>query len=316
MPSHLQGLNLVHPPQPEVDSHDLLTGTHFPDIAAQLALWTNLPFEGGEEGSHIPHEKPSPSEEEDEEKRGPAPHDSHVNVVTGTNIGTTEQSQYNLSQRPSASHQSQPFDLHSLIHGFGLNSFQQQQQQQAQEHLSTPSLAQILALHNLTQNPSLYQPQATSSQVSTQQSLPQAAPPTDSNNIHRGSTSSSDITPPPAKRPRARKASVSTADSPTDPTDSCVVSAAEDKRRRNTAASARFRLKKKEREFALETKAKELETRVNELEKECEALRRENGWLKGLVVGVTGAAQTSAQQHNPQTPVLAGLRRPREDDSV
>ncbi|KAI0339951.1 hypothetical protein BDW22DRAFT_1296185, partial [Trametopsis cervina] len=60
--------------------------------------------------------------------------------------------------------------------------------------------------------------------------------------------------------------------------------AAEDKRRRNTAASARFRLKKKEREAALEKKAKELETRVGELEKECEALRRENGWLKGLVV--------------------------------
>jgi hypothetical protein len=49
-------------------------------------------------------------------------------------------------------------------------------------------------------------------------------------------------------------------------------------------------LKKKEREAALETKAKELETKVVELERECEALRRENGWLKGLVVGVTGAA--------------------------
>ncbi|KIK69264.1 hypothetical protein GYMLUDRAFT_129382, partial [Collybiopsis luxurians FD-317 M1] len=58
----------------------------------------------------------------------------------------------------------------------------------------------------------------------------------------------------------------------------------EDKRRRNTAASARFRLKKKEREIAMENKAKELEQRVNELERECEGLRRENGWLKGLVV--------------------------------
>jgi len=70
-----------------------------------------------------------------------------------------------------------------------------------------------------------------------------------------------------------------------------AIAAAEDKRRRNTAASARFRLKKKEREAALEGKAKELEARVSELEKECEGLRRENGWLKGLVVGVTGAAQ-------------------------
>ena len=67
------------------------------------------------------------------------------------------------------------------------------------------------------------------------------------------------------------------------------MTAVEDKRRRNTAASARFRAKKKEREAALERRSKELEMRVGELERECEALRRENGWLKGLVVGVTGA---------------------------
>jgi hypothetical protein len=48
-------------------------------------------------------------------------------------------------------------------------------------------------------------------------------------------------------------------------------------------------LKKKEREAALERRAKELDERVVELERECEGLRRENGWLKGLVVGVTGA---------------------------
>jgi len=66
-----------------------------------------------------------------------------------------------------------------------------------------------------------------------------------------------------------------------------AVSTSEDKRRRNTAASARFRAKKKEREAAIEQHAKGLESRVSELERECEALRRENGWLKGLVVGVT-----------------------------
>lgn len=61
--------------------------------------------------------------------------------------------------------------------------------------------------------------------------------------------------------------------------------AAEDKRRRNTAASARFREKKKEREAALEGRALELDVRISELEKECEELRRENVWLKKLVVG-------------------------------
>jgi hypothetical protein len=37
----------------------------------------------------------------------------------------------------------------------------------------------------------------------------------------------------------------------------------------------------------MERKAKDLEERVIELERECESLRKENGWLKGLVVGAT-----------------------------
>jgi Basic region leucine zipper len=102
----------------------------------------------------------------------------------------------------------------------------------------------------------------------------------------------------PSKKARSRKASVSSP--PAEEIGLAGVSAAEDKRRRNTAASARFRLKKKEREAALEGKAKELEVKVSELERECEALRRENGWLKGLVVGVTGAAQ------GPVPPPLIG----------
>ena len=93
------------------------------------------------------------------------------------------------------------------------------------------------------------------------------------------------------------------------------MTAAEDKRRRNTAASARFRLKKKEREAALERKAKELEVRVGELEKECEALRRENGWLKGLVVGVTGAGAVQQQQLQHAVSVDTGMKRPREDEA-
>lgn len=59
----------------------------------------------------------------------------------------------------------------------------------------------------------------------------------------------------------------------------------EDKRRRNTAASARFRIKKKQREAALELAARELETRVNELKQDNERLRTENEWLKRLISG-------------------------------
>lgn len=57
----------------------------------------------------------------------------------------------------------------------------------------------------------------------------------------------------------------------------------EDKRRRNTAASARFRIKKKQREAALEQAAKELHQRLADLEAENARLRTENGWLKSLI---------------------------------
>jgi hypothetical protein len=69
-------------------------------------------------------------------------------------------------------------------------------------------------------------------------------------------------------------------------------------------------LKKKEREAALEKTSKELEHRVTELERECEGLRRENGWLKGLVVGVTGAGVGPKQQAASSS---AGVKRPREE---
>lgn len=46
------------------------------------------------------------------------------------------------------------------------------------------------------------------------------------------------------------------------------------KRRRNTAASARFRMKKKEREQALEKHAKELEDRLGRMERDMDSLRK------------------------------------------
>ncbi|KAE9961638.1 hypothetical protein BLS_001592, partial [Venturia inaequalis] len=51
----------------------------------------------------------------------------------------------------------------------------------------------------------------------------------------------------------------------------------EEKRRRNTAASARFRVKKKEREQVLEKTASEVRERVRGLEGRVQMLERENG---------------------------------------
>lgn len=63
--------------------------------------------------------------------------------------------------------------------------------------------------------------------------------------------------------------------------------AEEDKRRRNTAASARFRVKKKQREQALEKTAKEMTDKCEQLEQRVDQLEMENKWLKGLVVEKT-----------------------------
>ncbi|KAF8527961.1 hypothetical protein BU17DRAFT_34879, partial [Hysterangium stoloniferum] len=57
----------------------------------------------------------------------------------------------------------------------------------------------------------------------------------------------------------------------------------EDKRQRNTAASARFRIKKKQRDLNLERTVSDLTSRAEELERVATNLRRENTWLKELV---------------------------------
>ncbi|KAG0249839.1 hypothetical protein BG011_008873 [Mortierella polycephala] len=58
----------------------------------------------------------------------------------------------------------------------------------------------------------------------------------------------------------------------------------EDKRRRNTAASARFRQKKKLRELALENTAREQTVRAETLENRVKELEMEVRWLRGLIV--------------------------------
>ncbi|KAK1778431.1 hypothetical protein QBC45DRAFT_162267 [Copromyces sp. CBS 386.78] len=69
------------------------------------------------------------------------------------------------------------------------------------------------------------------------------------------------------------------------------LAAEEDKRKRNTAASARFRIKKKQREQALEKSAKEMTEKVTQLEGRIQALETENKWLKGLVTDKHGGRE-------------------------
>lgn len=91
-----------------------------------------------------------------------------------------------------------------------------------------------------------------------------------------------------------RKATLASIASPADFEDGSRGAAEEDKRRRNTAASARFRVKKKQREQALEKTAKEMTDRVQVLEARVGQLEMENKWLKGLI--------TEKNLKRPETP--------------
>lgn len=100
-------------------------------------------------------------------------------------------------------------------------------------------------------------------------------------------TSPTNASSPTSAAPRTgekRKVnSISGASSELGMDDGARVAAEEDKRRRNTAASARFRIKKKQREQALEKTAKEMTDKASKLETKVQQLEMENQWLKSLI---------------------------------
>ncbi|KAJ7169496.1 hypothetical protein C8R46DRAFT_1088969 [Mycena filopes] len=90
----------------------------------------------------------------------------------------------------------------------------------------------------------------------------------------------------------------------------------DDKRRRNTAASARFRIKKKQRTLDLERSVSDLTGRAEELEREASDLRRENGWLKEIVMlkggrlaGINLSGNTGYSEPGGQSGGRRGKRR-------
>ncbi|KAL4782367.1 hypothetical protein BJX76DRAFT_291939 [Aspergillus varians] len=74
------------------------------------------------------------------------------------------------------------------------------------------------------------------------------------------------------------------------------VAAEEDKRRRNTAASARFRIKKKMREQTLEKTVKETTDKNAVLEARVTALELENQWLKNLITEKNGKSKEETKK--------------------
>ncbi|KAG8907938.1 hypothetical protein FRB99_001446 [Tulasnella sp. 403] len=314
----LQSLNIVQPTTPPnpAAAQDLLSAPAYADIA-QLDLWTNVAFASDE-----PFAPPDNNSDDGDEKEGKEPGAASTlitkrkrNLLAGRksyehlhHLHHAHDGQQSL-QRPAAILPVDPnYDIHGLLALAG-NQF-------------APDINQLLALGSY---PGTFQA-----------GFPFPAFPTGTAPTPSASTSQS-AHPPPAKKSRSTKdnAPIEPAPAPTpirpaEPRGSASpassrhlsplhsseersrhsppgessrpLTTAEDKRRRNTQASARFRLKKKEREQAMESKCRELESKVGELERECEALRRENGWLKGLVVGVTGG--TGMPMTIPSGPAL------------
>lgn len=115
------------------------------------------------------------------------------------------------------------------------------------------------------------------------------------------------MNPHPGFHGTANEASVfasSNTASPSDASDNADEAAAiaEDKRRRNTSASARFRIKKKQKTLNLERTVTDLTGRTEELEREASELRRENSWLKEIVLlkSRKGGAFGGLQSRNSQ----------------
>lgn len=260
-PSALQGLNIVHPTQPLSPSEP-----PYPDLDAQLGIWTHLPFESDE--PFIPTTISPVSRDVDDAVHG-------VHDPSFQDISTSRPPALLLPRPPqplSFPTEHEQFDIDKFLAGFGIDS----------------SALSSLDPHTIT-------PATVSTAPSTTPSSPsESAPP-----LKRSRQQRDVVVDDGASASHSEDRFTGPRDFPDpNPNTNTPPTGNEDKRRRNTAASARFRLKKKEREAAMEKKSKELEGRVGELERECEALRRENGWLKGLVVGVTGANTTTASSAN------------------
>jgi len=127
----------------------------------------------------------------------------------------------------------------------------------------------------------------------------QPAPPINSfaPNALPGPSTTLSSTPPPATttKPSGPSSSKRRADSsaPSSPQfsveEQARLAAEEDKRRRNTAASARFRVKKKQREQALERTVKDISDKNAALEARVNQLEMENKWLKNLITEKNGS---------------------------
>jgi hypothetical protein len=111
------------------------------------------------------------------------------------------------------------------------------------------------------------------------------------------------------KRKNSAKANIASAE------EAARIMAEEDKRRRNTAASARFRVKKKMREQALERSLKETNDKNDALEARVSQLELENHWLRGLIMEKNGTEERNEASEKAISDMFKKFLASRKSDS-
>lgn len=293
--SNLQGLNLIHPESPPsnlTDTQDLLSTPLFPDFANHLDLWTNISFASDE---------PFVSARDRELKATETA--AHVDSLARKEAAHSATAAPTSSPATTAAVpvQQSSFDFQRFLAEFGLSANAEGGVAGiSQLNFSAPAAASAL--------PAAVAPAQNAAQAQAPEST--SAP------AAKRARTSRNQTPAPSSTPSESSSDAASSLPGTQPNLGTPLNATEDKRRRNTAASARFRLKKKEREAALDARAQSLEDRVTSLERECEGLRRENGWLRGLVVGVTGGVVPAMSDAPIVAPPPATEKRKRDDEAA
>lgn len=297
--SNLQGLNLIHPESPPsnlTDAQDLLSTPLFPDFANHLDLWTNISFASDEPFVNA----------RDRELKA-AETGAHVDSLARKEAAHSATAAPTSSPATTAAVplQQPSFDFQRFLAEFGLSA-------NAEGVLPNPAGVAGISQLNFPASAAASALPAAPAQTAALTKAPES---TSAPAAKRARTSRAQ-TPAPTSTPSESSSSDAASKLPgSQPDLSTPLNATEDKRRRNTAASARFRLKKKEREAALDARAQSLEDRVTSLERECEGLRRENGWLRGLVVGVTGGVVPTMSDALIAAPPTAEKRK-RDDEAA
>ncbi|KAI7864261.1 hypothetical protein BDF14DRAFT_1732518 [Spinellus fusiger] len=154
-----------------------------------------------------------------------------------------------------------PVAYENLIDYLDYELQQQQQQQESQSHTLVPVMTSLQT--PVTQIRQLLLPKPSSTGTTLPTLLPVSTPTAPA--LASYPTKKSTTT----KRPAVEDLNEQTAD--------------EDKRRRNTAASARFRIKKKQREQAMEQTVREMTNKSDTLQQRVNELELEVKWLRGLL---------------------------------